>query len=73
MVHRQNCPAYGRTCFHCGNMNHSPQKCHMQSQGRKPRVSTITPFPDTKEDPYYSSIAKKDKPQAWMAVIKLEI
>ena len=74
MVHGRDCPAYGRTCFHCGNMNHFAQKCRAQSRGRKPRVSTITSFPDTEEDPYYiSSLTEKNKPQARMAVIELQI
>ncbi|KAJ7382453.1 hypothetical protein OS493_034890 [Desmophyllum pertusum] len=60
--------------FNCGRMNHFAHRCRAPSRGRKNRVSAVHETAEPEQDPYYiGSIVEKNKPQARMAVIKLQI
>lgn len=55
-------------------MNHFAHRCRAPSRGRKNRVSAVHETAEPEQDPYYiGSIVEKNKPQARMAVIKLQI
>ena len=73
MSHGRDCPAYGKTCFNCGRMNYFAQRSQASSRGRRNRVSTVHETADPEQDPYYIGSIAENKPQARMAVIKLQI
>ena len=74
MVHGRHCPAYGRTCFSCGGMNHFAHKCRANPRGLKSRVSAVHEAVDTEDDPYYiGAITRKSQGQEQLAVVKLHI
>ncbi|KAL9965900.1 hypothetical protein ACROYT_G029758 [Oculina patagonica] len=73
MSHGRECPAYGKTCFKCGRMNHFAHRCIVSSQRRRNRVSTVYESADPEQDPYYIGSIAENKIQARMAVIKLRI
>ena len=73
MSHGHNFPAYGKTCFKCGRMNHFAQRCQTSSRGRRNRVWTVHETADAEQDPYYIGSIAENKPQARMALIKLQI
>jgi len=54
-------------------MNHFAHRCQASSRGRRNRVATVHETADPKQDPYYIGSIAENKPQAWMAVIKLQI
>ncbi|PFX34826.1 Uncharacterized protein K02A2.6 [Stylophora pistillata] len=74
MVHGRHCPAYGRTCFNCGSMNHFANKCRANPRGVKSRVSAVHEAVDMGNDPYYiGATTSKSKGQEKLAVVKLHI
>ena len=48
MVHGRNCPAYGRICFHCGNMNHFAQKSRGRHEEESLESQLLLYFPTPK-------------------------